>query len=343
LGKVKVTVLMTLYNKAPYVGEAVRSVLSQSFTDLELLVVDDASTDGGPDVVRAIADPRIRILESERNTGRPAAANRGYAAARGEYVAVLDADDIMLPDRLAMQVAFLDAHPEVAVVGSWVLFKGEHERVWRPSADDATIRAHMLWGSQVLYGASMIRRSVLIEHDVRCNEAWRSPGMDYFLLLAIGRHGKYANVEETLTVYRIGDQNMRHGRDHVHDRKVRLMEAFRLFGLDLSEHDAALMVMWERAGGLPPTPRHVWQCRRLYRRLLRINRERDLFPAAAFKADLDRHWYDLFHAVHPVSFPATMVYCLLHPKACGPHRVRIALGSLWSRIRARRRNVPSYT
>ena len=92
----KVTVLMTLYNKAPFVAEAVQSILDNTFTDLELLVVDDASTDGGLEVVRSIADPRIRLLESPVNTGRAAAANRGYDAARGEYVAVLDADDIAL-------------------------------------------------------------------------------------------------------------------------------------------------------------------------------------------------------------------------------------------------------
>ncbi len=94
----RVTVLMTLHNKGPFVEEAVRSVLASTLTDLELLVVDDASTDGGLDIVRGIHDPRIRILESAVNTGRAAAANRGLDAARGTFVAVLDAET---GDRLA--------------------------------------------------------------------------------------------------------------------------------------------------------------------------------------------------------------------------------------------------
>ena len=122
--QVKVTVLMTLYNKAPFVAEAARSVLEGSFTDLELLVVDDASTDGGPEVVLALNDPRVRLVRNERNSGRAASANRGYDEARGEYVAVLDADDVQHPDRLLLQVAFMDAHPEVGICGTGARYFG---------------------------------------------------------------------------------------------------------------------------------------------------------------------------------------------------------------------------
>ena len=91
----RITVLMTYCNEGTYVQEALESVLRSTFTDFELLVVDDASRDDGLAFIRAFADTRLRILESTVNTGRAAEANRGYDAALVEYMATLDADDIM--------------------------------------------------------------------------------------------------------------------------------------------------------------------------------------------------------------------------------------------------------
>ncbi|MFN3875163.1 MAG: glycosyltransferase family 2 protein, partial [Flavobacteriales bacterium] len=118
MGAPRITVLMTLHNKGAYVAEAVRSVLSSTLPDFELLVIDDASTDDGPAIVRAFADPRIRLLANAANLGRAASANRGFDEARGEYIAILDADDAMEPDRLAKQAALLDARPELGACGT---------------------------------------------------------------------------------------------------------------------------------------------------------------------------------------------------------------------------------
>src|SRR5581483_7441972 len=109
----KVTVLLAVRDGEPYIGEAVESVLDQTFTDFELLLVDDASTDGTVAVVERLGDERIRILRNERNLGQVPSLNRGLGEARGEYVARLDADDACLPTRLARQVEILDAEPRV--------------------------------------------------------------------------------------------------------------------------------------------------------------------------------------------------------------------------------------
>jgi glycosyltransferase involved in cell wall biosynthesis len=112
----RVSVVIPLYDKASTVGAAATSVLRQSFTDLELIVVDDGSTDDSLSVVRAITDPRLRIL-AQPNAGPGAARNRGLAEAAGEYVAFLDADDEWQPELLQLAVTALDAHPEC---GAWV-------------------------------------------------------------------------------------------------------------------------------------------------------------------------------------------------------------------------------
>jgi Glycosyl transferase family 2 len=116
----KVTVLLAVHNGEPYIGEAVGSVLEQTFTSFELLVVDDASTDDTIGIVERFGDARIRILRNERNLGQVPSLNRGLADARGEYVARIDADDACLPTRLERQVEILDAEPRVGLVGTWM-------------------------------------------------------------------------------------------------------------------------------------------------------------------------------------------------------------------------------
>ncbi len=113
-----VTVLMPIWDAEVYLAKALDSVLAQTFDDFELLVVDDGSRDGGPDLVRACPDARVRLSSLGENRGLVAAPNAGLAQARGRYVARMDADDLCEPTRLAEQVEHLDAHPELGGVSS---------------------------------------------------------------------------------------------------------------------------------------------------------------------------------------------------------------------------------
>ncbi|MBS1665716.1 MAG: glycosyltransferase family 2 protein, partial [Bacteroidetes bacterium] len=124
----KVTVLMPAYNAGKYIGAAVNSVLAQTFTDFELLIVDDGSEDDTAAVVREYGDGRIRMVRQERG-GVSMALNRGLEEARGEYICRFDADDICFPQRLERQVRFLDEHAGYVIVGSdaeYISEDGEH-------------------------------------------------------------------------------------------------------------------------------------------------------------------------------------------------------------------------
>ncbi|MCY7397965.1 MAG: glycosyltransferase [Sphingomonas bacterium] len=114
----RVSVIIPVFNRAGMITEAIDSIRTQSLSDLEIIVVDDGSSDGSVAVVEAIDEPRIRLLRHERNRGIPSARNTGLAAARGEFIAWLDSDDLARPRRLERQVAFLDAHPDIAMVGA---------------------------------------------------------------------------------------------------------------------------------------------------------------------------------------------------------------------------------
>jgi glycosyltransferase involved in cell wall biosynthesis len=115
----KISVVLAVYNGERHLDNALRSILNQSFTDFELIIIDDGSTDGSPDILSALqrADPRAVVVRQE-NRGLAASLNRGLELARGAYVARQDADDISTADRFERQAAFLDAHPSIAAVGS---------------------------------------------------------------------------------------------------------------------------------------------------------------------------------------------------------------------------------
>jgi GT2 family glycosyltransferase len=121
----RVTVLVPVYRGAEIVGKAIESVLTQTFEDFELLLVDDCSPDDSVAVIESYDDPRIRLLRNEENLGQIGTLNRGLREARGAYIARLDQDDRCLPKRLELQVAILDAEPSVALVGGWMTIVDE--------------------------------------------------------------------------------------------------------------------------------------------------------------------------------------------------------------------------
>jgi hypothetical protein len=152
----RVTVVVAVYNGGQYLDEAVRSVLEQTYRDFELLVVDDASDDGSGERVAATGDPRIRLLRNDRNIGQVPSLNRGLVEALGEYVARLDADDVMLPTRLERQVEVLDAEPSVALVGTWLDVVDEAGRRW------ATLRGHV--GSYAEFVSAILANRIPFGH-----------------------------------------------------------------------------------------------------------------------------------------------------------------------------------
>ena len=113
-----VSVIMSVHNGGAYLREAIRSILDQSFEDFEFIVIDDGSTDGSPEVIETFADSDVRLRPIyQENRGLTRSLNRGIAEARGRLIARMDADDVSLPDRLEKQVAYLNAHADVGIVG----------------------------------------------------------------------------------------------------------------------------------------------------------------------------------------------------------------------------------
>ncbi len=201
-----VTVLMTVYNGLPYLHEAVDSILHQTFTEFEFLIIDDASTDASADCIRSYDDPRIRLECNERNMGQAASLRCGLGLARGRYVARLDQDDRSISDRLEKQVAFLERRPEVAVVGSWgysIDSYGRRVEIWRGRVNDfgEFVGSVALCRSPLLHPSVMFRRDVVI--DVGGYDASFAGAEDYdlWVRLAMRRHGA-STLPEPLVLLR---------------------------------------------------------------------------------------------------------------------------------------------
>ncbi|MBL7965269.1 MAG: glycosyltransferase family 2 protein [Flavobacteriales bacterium] len=334
LDPMKVSVLMPVYNKAPFVREAVESVLHGTYTDIEVVAVDDASTDDSLAVLRAITDPRLRIVELKENSGPGGAANAGLDACRGEYIVRLDADDIAVPERIAMQVAFMDAHPEIGASGGRVRLFGSTDQVWRFPLDPDDCAAQLLFGVPVSQGASILRRSVIEAHGLRYDPAWPRVGEDWLFWCRLGAVSRMANMDQVLIEYRRGPQNISHGRDKLADHEVILREVFRFFSIELGDKELDLHLMCLRLFRHPPRPRQLRALRNWLVALVRQNQHSGPFPREAFERKVEAVWDGLFFPLADRSPRAAWAHMRLSgswPK----DRLRYLAGALFARNKSR--------
>jgi len=217
----RVSVVMAVGPDLRFLDEAVTSVLEQDHTDLELVLVDDAT--GAAEVFAALAarDPRVRVISNPANVGAAASANRGIAAARGEIVARLDADDVAEPAHVGRLVAALDAAPELGLVGSDVLFideEGQELGVRRVPHSDLEIRWTILFHNPFFHSSVAFRRSLFDAAGGYRDEELIS--QDHYLWHALLPLTRAANLAEPLTRYRINSQGLTAGGE-AHDPRGR--------------------------------------------------------------------------------------------------------------------------
>ena len=199
----RVSVVMPLKNRADLIDETIDSVLSQTWTDFELICISDGSTDESDDIVSSYAarDARVRLLLNEMHPGVAGAANTGLAHARGEFVVRIDSDDIMLQNRIAVQVRFMDEHPAVAVCGSWVQTFGiSGENIWRLPVSHEEICVWMLFYGALAHPAVIFRRQRFEEFGLRYDE--NVSAEDYELWTRAARQIRLANIPRILLRYR---------------------------------------------------------------------------------------------------------------------------------------------
>lgn len=215
-------------------GDAVASILAQTLSELELLVVDDASTDGTPDILSRFArdDARVRVLTNSEHLGLAASLNLALPHARASYVARQDGDDVSLPGRMEKQAGFLDQHRSVGVVGSWATGIDERGERIGPVRYRSPSNQMLKWG--LLFRNRFIHPSVMFRKDTVLSvggydTTWLT-SQDYDLWSRLVPHTEFANIPEVLLLYRIhcgqvGVMNSELQRNNSHTISQRNMES----------------------------------------------------------------------------------------------------------------------
>jgi len=199
----KVTVLMPVYNGERHLHEAIESILAQTFGNFEFLVINDGSTDDSVEIITSYRDHRIVLAHNDGNLGLIATLNRGLDLARGEYLARMDCDDRSRPERLARQVAYLDAHPDFALCGAWIRkFGSGRKKVCRYHTDPLLLGCGLLFDSVLAHPAVMLRRKLFVDNGLCYDPAYRH-AEDYELWARAAQRFLLGNVPEVLLDYRV--------------------------------------------------------------------------------------------------------------------------------------------
>ncbi|MBI2476204.1 MAG: glycosyltransferase [Candidatus Taylorbacteria bacterium] len=202
----RVSVIMPVYNSEKYLRLAIQSVLNQSFTDFELLIINDGSTDKSLEIIRSFADTRIVLLQSDKKTTIVESRNHGLEASRGEFIAPLDSDDIALKDRLKLEVAFLEKNPDFGLVGGGVSVIDETGKAtgarWQEEIPSEKIPIRLLFGNCFAQSSLLIRKKAVPPEGYI-----EGTSEDYALWVRMLKTWKAKNLRKILLKYRAHNEN----------------------------------------------------------------------------------------------------------------------------------------
>lgn len=220
-----ISVLMPVYNVEAYIGEAVESILAQTFADFELIILDDCSTDKTSDIVTTFSDSRIRYIKQPRNLGLSENLNTGIRMARGKYIARMDGDDIAVNTWLEKGKCVLDNNPDIGICSSGFEWFGSKKATVRFPKYNEDIKAQLLYNNAVI--VPIIRTEVLIDNNLFYKtEAF--PAEDYRMWAECIRATKIYNIQETLFYYRMHEKQICAARRDEQKNKVNEVRLFML-------------------------------------------------------------------------------------------------------------------
>ncbi|MDX5438353.1 MAG: glycosyltransferase [Pontibacter sp.] len=200
----KVTVLMPVYNAEKYLAEAIESILCQSLSDFEFLIIDDGSTDKSADIVHSYTDSRIRFVQNEQNMGIAATLNKGIHLASAAYIARMDADDISYPDRLLRQYTYLQQHPDCCLVGTRTATISEGGKLlWKDDLPSEHTYYNLTFFCSIYHPTVMFRKKAVVEAGMYVLPY----AEDYELWCRLSRKHRLHVLPEVLLDYRLSSKS----------------------------------------------------------------------------------------------------------------------------------------
>ena len=194
---------MPVFNSAKYLHASIRSILDQTFSDFQFLIIDDGSLDGGQEIVKSFQDPRIHLVQNEFNLGVAATLNKGLALSKTKYIVRMDADDVSISTRLARQLEMMERDTDLDICGSWVrtIEADRKSQIIRYPTEPTTIQSYFLFNNPLAHPSVILRRSSLQRHSL-CYDERIGAGQDYEFWSRCAEFCRIKNIPEPLVLWR---------------------------------------------------------------------------------------------------------------------------------------------
>jgi glycosyltransferase involved in cell wall biosynthesis len=292
MSRPNLSIIMPVYNAGPYVKESIQSIINQTYTDFELIIIDDASTDDSFTNVQAISDSRIRLLQNETNRGIVYTRNRGLHEMKGRYFAPFDADDIAHPDKFRIQIEFMEKHPEFALVGTWAYHID-------PGGNRLSTR-YKLPGSpesipvKLLFRAYFIQSSAVFRKEAMPSEGYTSGfdiAEDYKIYFDMAQKYKTWNIPQYLIDYRVHAESSTHREVTLFKYNEKKVYMHIYSHLEIQISDAEFFVL-QRIKSDKAT-KSVHELREVFLFLLQIKKQNDKlkrYPTITLNKELCNRW-----------------------------------------------------
>src|SRR3989339_83604 len=289
----KASVLMSVYNGAKYLREAIDSILNQTYPDFEFIIINDRSTDNTEEIIKSYRDPRVRLINNEKNIGIGDTLNRGLELAQGEYIARMDADDVSLPGRLSAQVKFMDRNPDLGASGTWVrVIGGEKTFVWKYQTQPDRVKAAMLFHCHMAHPSVILRHQLIIQHSLAYSADEVTE--DFGLWSRAVKYLKIANLGQVLLLYRVHGDN----RSSVLKEKVEVC-ADQILGRELNylgitpTKEELIVHKYIARFDAPKTEEFIAKAGEWLSKLLAANRANHFYSDSALSFMVGYFWYSL--------------------------------------------------
>lgn len=295
-----VSILMPCYNVEKYVEESLNSILNQTYRNMEIVVINDCSTDSTGEILERMAqqDSRIRLISNEENLKLIKTLNKGIKLCKGDYIARMDADDISLPARIEKEVRFLESHKDHDIVSTqFYAFRsenpGKRDRHYSPLHDNE-LRAYLLFKSGICHPAVMIRKRVFTELGLSFGEEYLHVE-DYALWSEAIYKTKIANLSEALLLYRVHKHQVSSLHEDLQTENKKRVFKIHCRHLGLPMTDDFLDIYASVAEAVPShsSMTYLDKCEDFMLSLISLNEEKAFCNAAYLKRLLSVHWLRL--------------------------------------------------
>lgn len=245
----KISVIMPVYNGEKYLKEAIDSILKQTFSDFELLLINDGSTDSTEAIIKSYDDVRMIYIKNEKNLGLIKTLNKGLDLAKGEFIARMDQDDIALPTRFEKQINIFHKNPDIGVCGTWFTCFGEgiKEKTLQHPVNSESIKINLLGRSSLGHPTVMLRKSAM--ENLRYDENYQS-AEDYEFWVSLSRVTRLYNIPESLLKYRVHQTNISVVENSLQSQTAKKIIGDQLLYLGIENSDINIRFCETLFGGL---------------------------------------------------------------------------------------------